>query len=282
MGAMKPDQEFSRKVQVKLRSIDISHYVARTRFEDIIQSTSLEFNVGFTEDLTAQVKVPYTWVRGNLNGWTSNGLGDISLSVSQTLVKKRKYSVVGTLGAKFPTNDSDIPLDNGRPLPMYFQTSLGTYDFIAGFSLISRGWLVAVAYQKPFGTNGNTFTHLAWEGPFLDLATPYPESLELRRSGDVMLRVERNFRFSRWNAHVGLLPIYHLKRDLVTSPETGERIRAENSDGIALSLILGLTYRFNVKSAVHFLFGDRWLERDNNPDGLSREQVYSIGYRYNF
>ena len=36
MGAMKPDQHFNRRVQIKLRSIEVAQYVGLTRFDDVV------------------------------------------------------------------------------------------------------------------------------------------------------------------------------------------------------------------------------------------------------
>ncbi len=278
MGAMKPDQRFNRRVNIRIRSIEISQYIARTRFENIIYSTSLDVNIGLSDRTSLQFKLPYTFVTGE-EGWSTQGLGDISLSLSHNIWQKETYQISATIGAKFPTNNSNLTF-NDRPLPMYYQTSLGTYDLVLGAALLSKNWLLAIGFQHPFNQNRNEFTHAAWNN--LPAAVKYPESLWVERGSDIMFRVERSFRFSRFRFNVGLLPIYRLQKDRVESPETGEHIKVDDSNGLALSLLFGMTYRFSVKSGIKFLFGDRLVERKVNPDGLSREQVFTIGYQYNF
>ena len=286
MGAMKPDQHFSKKLQVKLRSIEISQYVGRTRFESYIFATSLDVNLGLGQRNTIQFKVPYMRSTGREN-WNISGIGDISLSFTRNLINREAFQVNATIGAKIPTNNSDQRIDNNgipRPVPMYYQTSLGTYDLVLGLSLISRDWLVAFGYQQPLiHNNENQFVHEDWsEHPLFAQIQHYPESPNLRRRSDIMMRVERNFRFSRFSFNVGLLPIYRFRKDRVTFSEEEGEIDAAKSDGLALSLLFGMAYRFSTKSQLKFLFGDRLYERVFNPDGLSREQVFSLGYQINF
>ncbi|MDX2302560.1 MAG: hypothetical protein NW226_07145 [Microscillaceae bacterium] len=280
MGAMKPDQQFSKKLKVRLRSIEISQYVGRTKFEAYVYATNLDINVGLNEKTTLQFKVPYMYTTGS-EGWHLDGVGDISLSLTRNLINRENFQLNATLGAKIPTNSSN-ELFNGLPLPMYYQTSLGTYDLILGLSLITRKWLFAFGYQEPLNANENQFTHSAWaDHPRAEDAQIYPQSPLLRRSSDIMFRVERNFRFSRFSFNIGLLPIYRFKNDRVTFPNE-EEIRTTGSNGLALSLLFGAAYRFSVKSQVKLLFGDRLFERQYNPDGLSREQVFSAGYVFSF
>ncbi|NJO02455.1 MAG: hypothetical protein HC880_12880 [Bacteroidia bacterium] len=281
---MKADQKFDRRAKVHFRSLEISQYVARTHFEDIVYALTLEANLGINDRFTIQAKAPYMWVRNAVNTWKTNAWGDVSLSFTYVLHKTEAYQISGTAGAKFPTNNSDLRLPNGRPLPMYFQTSLGTYDLVLGASYLSRDWLLAVGYQQPLHhINANTFIYEAWEDtPSLADALLYVESLNLRRKGDVMGRIERNFRLSRFSFNFGLLAIHHLGLDQVTDPTSGEEIEDPRSHGTALSFLAGATYRASVRSHFKLLLGNRIIRRKQNPDGLSREQVLNFGYQFNF
>lgn len=281
MGAMKPDQHYDRRVKLKLRALELSQYFGRTKFGNIIYSTTLDLNVGINRRNSLQVKLPYTFVTGN-DGWDTQGIGDISLSYTYLLVDRRDYQINATLGAKIPTNNSN-KLFRGRPLPMYYQTSLGTYDLVMGLAFINREWLLAFGYQQPFNNNGNQFTVNAWDDtPGEARAQLYHNSSNLNRRADVMLRLERNFRFSRFNFNVGLLSIYRFRPDLVTLPGTDQEIEEQDSEGLALSLLFGATYRFSTRHQIKALFGDRLIEREINPDGLSREQVFTIAYQIIF
>lgn len=282
MGAMKPDQPFNKKIEFKLRSMEVSLYRGTTTTTAKIVVATADLNFSINRKTSFQFKVPYLSASGNL-GHTS-GLSDLSLCVTRNVFSSEKFDVNVTVGGKIPTNKSDRENEDGRPYPMYYQTSLGTYDLITGVSLISRNWLVATGIQHPFNRNENKFFN---ENDWPDYPSPayvhkHGPAYELQRGTDVMLRVERNFRFSRVNFSIGLLPIYRINRDEITNPNTGARVKLEGTTGMALSGIFTAGYSFNVQSGIKLLLGRRILHREVNPDGLTREFVSSLSYYYRF
>ncbi|MFL5728499.1 MAG: hypothetical protein ACJ75J_03335 [Cytophagaceae bacterium] len=281
MGAMKPNQHFPRKVNARVFSVEASQYAGYTKFHTVILTYFVDVNASLGSKTGLQLKLPYTLVFGALAN--TKGSGDISLSATRNLVNKENYQVNFTLGAKLPTNNANIKTSGGRPLPMYYQTSLGTYDMVLGASLISKKWLFAAGYQQAFNTNGNQFKWGAWsDSPDFGEAGTYPISQHLRRGNDIMFRVERNFRSARFNTYLGLLPIYRLNKDIITSPQTGDRVKVPGSDGLTLNLLYGFGYRFSTRSAFKFVAGVALIKRAINPDGLSREVVNSISYELRF
>ena len=97
-----------------------------------------------------------------------------------------------------------------------------------------------------------------------------------------MLRVERNFRFSRFNFNLGVLPIYRITKDEIFSPALNRRIKPEGTTGLALSALAGVGYAFNVSSSLKLLYGYKITDRDVNPDGLTRDNVLTLSYILNF
>ena len=166
------------------------------------------------------------------------------------------------------------------------QTSLGTYDFIAGISVINRKWLFATGIQVPLNKNNNQFIWSAWVGtPDKAYIDKYAQAKDLSRGVDVMLRIERNFRFSRFNCSLGSLPIYRVTRDEVTNSRnlrTSEDPNGNVASGLALSGIATLGYNFDTKSGVRLLVGHKIEQREFSPDGLTRELVSSVTYIYRF
>ena len=287
MGAMKPDQPFNKNIPLKLRSMELSFYRGTTTLSPIIYVGTLDLSFNIADEKTfLQVKLPYQKVQGNFGG--TSGVGDISLCLTRHVATNGEFDLNLSLGAKIPSNDSDLKdATHNLPLPMYYQTSLGTYDAIAGLSLISRNWLFATGIQHPFNKNKNTFTWAPWipvyqDGEGADYVRSYNGAYELKRGTDVMLRIERNFRFSRVNFSIGALPIYRITRDEVTVASTGKRIRPEGTTGLALSAIATAGYSFNIQTGVKFLYGRKITQRDFNPDGLTRHDVMTISYYYRF
>ncbi len=279
MGAMKPDQHFSKKIKLRLRSIEFSHYLGLTKFDNRILAYTVDVNLGFNSKTNLQVKLPYQYAEGRLGN--NHGLGDISLSLSYNLVNKEQYQINATLGTKIPTGMPNRTSNTGRALPMYYQNTLGTYDFIAGLSIITRNWLIAAGYQRALNRVNSQFLWRDWEGtPNQVWADHYPQANQLLRGDDLMMRVEYNLRFSRFNANTGLLAIYRPTKDQI---QVGERtIDVRGSDGLALTYLVGVGYKFNTRSAIKIGAGFRLRRRPRNPDGLSREFVNTVTYQFNF
>ncbi|MCU0428910.1 MAG: hypothetical protein MUF42_02980 [Cytophagaceae bacterium] len=289
MGAMKPNQHFNKKVEVKLRAIELSAYAGINKIGDVITSYTADATIGLGKRNALQIKVPYFFVYGLLAN--TQGLSDVSVSATRTLWTKNNYQVSLTLGSKIPTNQGDKARSDGRPLPNYYQTSLGTYDGIAGISLLSRGWLIAAGYQMPFNANQNQFLWGPWfSASDYDSTTAllYPVCKEIRRGNDVMLRIEKSIRASRLTGHIGLLPIYRVTPDRITD-KFGKRISVKGTTGLALSAITGFSYSFSTRSGIKVIFGYRLSQRYYRPefnrlslDGLSREAVVNVGYEFRF
>jgi hypothetical protein len=283
MGAMRPNQNYKRKLDIRLNSMELTQYVAYTKFGDCIFSTMLDLNIGISPRTSLQVRLPpYTTVTGKMP--VNQGFGDVSVSLTKALVIRDNYQILATVGGKIPTNSANqSSKDGGHNFPTYQQTSLGTADLVLGASLLSRGWLVAAGYQQPLNRIGNNFTRINWvTSPDSAEAKRYPVSKELWRGMDVMVRVEKDFRFSRFNFHIGLLNIYRITRDIITDVKINERVVANGSDGLATNLLAGVGYHFSAKSGLKLLTGVKLKERKLNPDGLSRDVVMTLGYEYRF
>jgi hypothetical protein len=293
MGAMKPDQPYNKKIPIRLRSMEISFYRGTTTLSPIVYVATLDASFSIGKKNSFQIKLPFQAVDGNFTSTgelgeigTTHSLGDISLCFTRNILTNEKFDVNVSLGAKIASNDANLKAPGDSvSFPMYYQTSLGTYDIIAGISFITRKWLFATGIQHPFNQNKNQFTWGSWfpiyDGSD-DYVRSYDQCYELKRGTDVMLRAERNFRFSRLNFSVGLLPIFRITNDEITDINTGKRIKPEGAKGLAMSAIATAGYNFNVKMGVKLLVGHKIIQRETNPDGLTRELVTSVSYFYRF
>lgn len=280
MGAMKPDQNFSRKINFKLRSAELVYYRGNSTLTPVIHSMTADLNFGFNARTSFQVKIPYQWVTGRLGD--TEGLSDISISATRNIFRSSQFDLNLTIGGKIPTNTSNAKSANNLTLPMYYQTSLGSYDIIAGLSLLSKKWLFAIGYQQALTANENDFTWGEWvRFPDKEYLGEYDVGIGLRRGIDLMFRAERNFRYSNYSFNVGILPIYRITADqgLLRTRENGARIE---TTGLALSTLGGFTYHFNVSSSVKIIYGYKLIDRNTNPDGLTRDDVLTIAYQVRF
>src|SRR5688500_5998907 len=119
MGAMKPDQPFNKKLSLRLRSIEVSFYRGTTPLTPIIYVATADFNFYINSKTSFQIKLPYQAVQGRLA--KTSGLGDISLCITRSILKRENFDVNFSIGGKIPSNTSSKDIDN-RPLPMYYQT----------------------------------------------------------------------------------------------------------------------------------------------------------------
>ena len=286
MGAMKPDQPYNKKIDFKLNSIDLSFYRGTTTLTPIVYVATADMNFSLNRKNTLQLKVPFQYVTGRLAQTSS--LSDISICFTHNLISSDRFDLNVSFGAKIPTNNSDFKTDEGNALPMYYQTSLGTYDLIAGLSLINRKWLFATGIQVPLNANKNQFDWHRWvdnDPDEIAYVQRYANATELSRGTDIMLRVERNFRLSRFNFSAGLLPIYRIVPDQITNfvgTRTSFDLAGNEAKGLALSWITTAGYSFNTRSAIKILVGHKIVQREFSPDGLTRELVTSFTYSYRF
>jgi len=285
MGAMKPSQDYNKNIPVQLRSISIGFYEGQSNTSAVIRAGIVDFGLTIGSQYDLQIKVPYMFVNGNFG--STSGIGDISLSLTRNLFTNPEFDIMGTIGAKIPTNKSNKMVP-GRDmvLPMYYQTSLGTYDFVTGASFINREWLLSIGYQQPIiHQNENTFEasmdNWAWYEGGMGYVREHAEASHLKRGADIMMRFERNFRMSRLNFNIGLLPIYRITKDQGLN-ENNEYEKLEGTAGLALSALFGLNFKFNVFSSVNLIYGQKITDREYNPDGLTRKHVINLTYTYNF
>jgi len=287
MGAMKPDQNYSKRVAIKLRSMELNYYRGTSLLTPIIYAATVDFNIGLNDYSSFQIKLPYQWAEGSLG--SNGGLSDISLSYTRAIKTSLKWNINGTIGSKIPSGDANKTVNNENtggqdaPLHMYYQNSLGSYDAIAGISAISSKWLVATGIQIALTENNNQFT---WGGfstyPDQEYLRRYNIGRELKRGIDLMLRIERNWRFTNFNFSLGALPIYRITKDEAIPAGETQRRKLEGTTGMALSILGSFGYHFNVNNSIKIIQGIKITDRDVNPDGLTRNEVLSVSYIYKF
>ncbi|MGB0979357.1 MAG: hypothetical protein ACPGVV_08170, partial [Croceimicrobium sp.] len=138
------------------------------------------------------------------NDITVFGLADIFLTANYQTSDNLKL----ILGAKFPLMAADRSFEE-LPLPMDYQSSLGTSDLIFGLSYQIKKLQITAAIQQPLTQNSNQF-----------LSSDYPESSELasiqssrdfQRAGDILSRLSYPLQLKpKLKFTPGLLAIYHL------------------------------------------------------------------------
>ncbi len=238
----------------------------------------LKGNFSIDGSNSIEITVPYVVASGELG--TNHGIGDIIATFTHRFYKKDDWEIYGTAGTRIASGNANDEID-GKDLPMPYQTSLGTYDLILGGQFKYKTWLLSMGAQVPLvQANDNEYNPLEW--PEEDA---YFLSQELERKADVMLRIEKVFKFNRGYAKAGLLPIYHIQNDTYLVPNISgelERVDAEDSQGLTLNAIVSAEYAVSDQWVLTFAGGAPMIVRDNRPDGLTRSLVLRPGVAFRF
>jgi hypothetical protein len=238
-----------------------------------VYGTYLEYNRQLNKKFGLDVKL--TTLAQNGNGISVFGLSDIFVNANYKASERVKF----TLGTKIPLSNSSKTYNN-LPLPMDYQSSLGTFDLIFGIGYEIKKIQLVAAIQQPLTQNSNQF-----------IATNYPTNSELRtfqstnnfeRSGDVLLRVSYPLSItSKLKLTPSILPIYHLSNDKYTD-EFNVKKEIKGSQGLTLNGNAYIDYSINSKNIIQFNVGIPFIVRDARPDGLTRSFIANIEYRIKF
>ena len=205
------------------------------------------------------------------NDISTFGLSDLYLT---GIYNFKKVNIIG--GLKVPLNDA-TKSQNGRPLPMDYQSSLGTLDLIVGIadSLGRLKW--SISYQQPLTQNSNQFDGMLY--PEGSVFRNIPTTAEFDRAGDLLARLSYPLELTdRLTLTPGMLPIYHLRNDRYTD-EMGVEQQIEGSRGLTLNFNLFADFALNDRNSVQLAVGAPALVRDERPDGLTRSFVINLEYR---
>lgn len=229
----------------------------------------LEFQRNFTNRFGMDIKI--TSLAQNGNNISAFGLSDIYLNGNFQVCENMGI----TAGVKFPLHAADKTKD-GLPLPMDYQSSLGTIDLIAGVAYKINRFGIVAAIQQPLTQNENEF-----------LSELYPENSKLRmfqstnnfeRSGDVLLRAYYQLAINnKFTITPGVLPIYHLSNDKFTDVK-GMKQEIDGSQGLTCNGNLFLDYKLTSQGVLQISFSAPFVVRDERPDGLTRSYVVGIEY----
>ena len=236
-----------------------------------IYTTQLQWDYVIIKDqLSSQIKLPYSFIDGKLGN--VNGLNDITINLSYRASNKNRVNWMLIGGIKIPTGKANNSINN-LPLPMIYQTSLGSYDVLAGLKMVYRKWDLSIGYQHSFSSTENHYLHL----PIAD-SIPYNnyyQSNKMKRADDALVRINRNIKIKTTNLMAGVLFIYHLKDDDIIN-KSGQMVKATGSKGVTLNFNVGAAIPLSEHSNFLFSFGAPLITRKYKTDGLARAMVISV------
>jgi hypothetical protein len=205
----------------------------------------------------------------NGNDISAFGLSDLLLSGNIGLTKE-----IGlTAGIKVPLQQGN-KTKNNLALPMDYQASLGTVDFLVGLSYNVKNWKFAAGLQQPLTQNDNQFlaTSYASTSPL----SKFSSTRKFKRAGDVLVRASYSFKASdKFTITPSLLPIVHIGNDSYVDA-AGVTRTIEGSDGATLNGNIFLNYAVSKKAALELVLGAPFAVREVRPDGLTRKFVAGL------
>jgi hypothetical protein len=233
----------------------------------------LEYNRQLGEKFALDLKL--TALAQNGNSILMFGFSDVFLNANYRPTEKLKF----TLGVKMPLNKSDKMLGN-MPLPMDYQSSLGTFDLVFGVGYEIKKFQLVAAVQQPLTQNNNQF--IASDQPVNSELYTLHSTNKFKRSGDVLLRVAYPFALSqKFKLTPSILGIYHLMNDKYTDEFNVEK-EIMDSDGLTLNINVYLDYEINNKHSLQLNISAPALVRPVRPDGLTRGFLANLEYRVKF
>jgi hypothetical protein len=239
----------------------------------------IQYDYKLNSRWSAQGKITGNYANGNLG--TAAGAGDLFLSATYNSPQEGNWQTAFLFGTKLPLNKGDINATN-KPLPMQYQSSLGTIDLLAGITIGNKRWLFSTAIQQPLtGSNRNTFLPEYWD---TDQAKKYSPSNDFNRRGDVLLRADYSLiAKTKLDFNIGLLGIYHLGNDTyINGNLSNNPIVLTGSEGLTLNGTAVIRCRLNDKLSIGLSGGVPFVVRDIRPDGLTRKFVLSPELSFNF
>lgn len=236
-----------------------------------ISQSSLTVEHTIFKNTTYLVRVPFIFTSGNLGN--SSGIGDVLISVMQQVYKENN-SLLGFLGGvRLPSNKANFSFTDS-PLPMTYQTSLGTYDIIVGGQYLWKSWDFYMAYQHPFNRNENEYLNSPLE---TDEGKIYFESAKLKRGDDLAFRVQKTFGLKKQqDIMAGAMAIYRIQKSEIVRAD--QNVVLDNSSGLTLNLYLTYTKKLKGNGLFFLTAAVPVIARDYRADGLTRNFVLSLRF----
>jgi hypothetical protein len=232
--------------------------------------------LGYSRDIGQQwnLDIKVTALGQSGNDIAVFGPGDVFANVTYKF--SQKFSLTG--GLKIPLTKADKAFED-LPLPMDYQSSLGTLDLLTGIKFNPEKWQIALAAQIPLTQNENGFFAGFYpDSPLNDIQT----TNGFMRRPDLLMHISRTFDVNdKMTFTPGILPIFHLGEDEYTDID-GIAYAIEGSDGLTLNLTFHSDIALGDNSAFELQVGFPLVVREARPDGLTRSFVFGLGYSSRF
>lgn len=271
IGSFKPNensQEVEKRHQVKL-----GYSYGKADNSISIMGGYLDYKININKYFSFNTKL--TLISQSSTLFSSFGLSDVFVNTNYLINDNSAF----TVGLKIPLSNANIK-NNNLTLPMDFQSSLGTFDFIAGFSYSIKKIQFVLGIQQPITQNKNEFLSALYVST--SEFNSFQSTNNYKRMGDILLRVSYPLKLSKkFFLTPGVLPIYHLSNDKFTDEYNTEQ-EIEGSQGITLNANVYFDYLIKPENVVQLNIGFPMKVREKRPDGLTRGLIATLEYLVRF
>ena len=227
------------------------------------------------ERFSLSSKITYSVASGSFG--KRGAFGDAYLIGNYNWKPKTNKQWSSLVGFKIPFTSSNLKI-NEFSLPLDYQSSLGTFDLIAGLNLNYKKWDFNIAVQIPvFNNNKNSY--------FREFSNTddFPSTNLFERKSDALFRTTYTFQTAtkKFTFKPNVLFIYHLGEDSFENA-FGDRETIKNSDGLTINGNIIGSYAINTKNTIELSLAAPFVVREVRPDGLTRKFTAGIIYKVSF
>jgi hypothetical protein len=240
----------------------------------------VQYGVAVNRRWFIQGKLTSTYAKGFLG--SKFNFGDIYGVATYKINANTENDIRLVGGIKIPLTTANNKNAEGLPLPLDYQSSLGTYDVIGGVNYVFRKHFEAdVALQVPVIQNNNSsFSPGLYPGQ--SRINHFAPTNRFERKPDVLLRLGYYINLpGAISVKPNLLAIYHLGQDTYEAPG-GTRLALNGSKGLTLNEGVTITRQFKNNNRVEVIAAMPVKGRQLRPDGLTRKWVLNVQYSVAF
>jgi hypothetical protein len=236
----------------------------------------LQYGVTLNDKWFVQGKLTSTYAKGFLGN--KFDVGDIYGIVTYKPTTDANSTIHLVGGIKIPLTTANDKNANGLPLPLDYQSSIGTYDIIGGINYVFHKHLEAdAALQVPVIQHNKSifFPSLYPNEPRVIY---FPPTNKFERKPDLLFRLGYYVNLpAAITIKPNLLAIYHFGEDTYEDQQ-GQRVELVGTRGLTLNEGVTLTKRFKNNNSLELITAMPIEGRQVRADGLTRKWILNVQY----
>ncbi|HMO60958.1 MAG TPA: hypothetical protein PKC39_06140 [Ferruginibacter sp.] len=257
------------------QSISIGNVVGKGDGNTFINNSYVLYTRHFNKGISWDTKLTANYASGSLANHFN--AGDVFTTASFPLFTEGATKILKlSSGLKIPLTSANDKA-GVHPLPMAYQSSLGTYDLLLGLNLsLHQKWEFTQAWQIPL-TRQNKNSYFSELG----VTDAFPSTNLFNRKPDALFRVAYTHRIASDKVFLkpNLLAVYHTGTDNFIN-NIGNKTALTGSKGLTLNANLIAGFALSSKQSIEISLAAPLVVRTIRPDGLTRS--FTAGIEYHF